>query len=131
MMKCVYSQPTNAVDELQVNLALALSSHARDHEPLLSGSIAVLKGVSEGLFDRGQDDIAADKKIVDGTRHSPVNVADTINGTGPLLRDRSTGIHVCADVSMANVNRHSFIDSCRVLPQSIPAPTEQAHRPIV
>ena len=114
-MKRVDSQQTDAMGELQADLALALPSHASDHESLLSDSINVLKGASERLFDCGQDEIAADKKVVGGACHSPVNVADRINGTGPLLRDRSTGVDVRADVSIANVNRHSFIYSFRVL----------------
>ena len=124
MMKYAHLQLTDAMDKLQANLALALSSHAGDHESPLFDRIDILMSASKRLFDCGQDDIAADKKIVDGTRHSPVNVVDRINGTRPLLTDGSTGVSVCADVVVANVNEHSFIDSFRALPQ-FPLPPNQ------
>lgn len=80
MMKDANSQRTHAIGQLQADLALALPSYACDDESLLSGSIDVLKGVSDRLFDRVQEVIAADEKVVDGARHGPVDVADSING---------------------------------------------------
>jgi hypothetical protein len=69
--------------ELQADLALALSTHAGNHEPLLSGSINVLKGASERLFDCGQNIFPADKQVINGPHHIPMNVADRIVGVEP------------------------------------------------
>lgn len=117
MLKCVHSQLTNAINKLQVILALTLFSHVDDHESLLSDRIDILMSASKRLFDRSQNNITIDKKIVNRTLYSSVSVVDEINDISRLLRNKFIDVNVCADVVIANVNRHSFIDNFRVLSQ--------------
>ena len=81
MRKPIDSQRTDPVGQLQADPAFTLPFHAHDDEPLLFGGTTVLQDVSDGLFNRGQDNVAADEKIVDRTGRHPVNIADSINGT--------------------------------------------------
>lgn len=115
MLKYIHSQPTDTIDKLQANLVLILFSYVDDYESLLSDRIDILMNISERLFDYDQDNIIIDKKILDRTFHSPVNIADGINDTSRLLRNKFTGINIYTNIAITNVNRHSFIDSFRIL----------------